>query len=85
MDSRDLEAWGGVEVEAEDGTILFTERLLYSASKQKILTESPVRIVRKDSILIGEGLEASPDLSTVKIFRHEASIYPKEIPLKGAR
>jgi len=82
MDSRDLLAWGGVEVESEDGTRLYSERLRYSTADQKIRTESPVRIVRRDSILIGEGMEATPDLSTVRIFRHEASIYPKELPVQ---
>ena len=82
MDSRDLSAWGGVEVETQDGTKLFSEKLLYAAVRQKILTESPVKIVRKDSILIGEGLEASPDLETIKIYRHQASIYPKNFPVR---
>lgn len=81
IDSRDLSAWGGVEVDAQDGTKLFAERLLYSASRQKILTESPVKIVRRDSILLGEGMEASPDLATIKIYRHQASIYPKNFPV----
>ena len=80
MDSRDLSAWGGVEVEAQDGTKLYCDRLTYSKDRQKILSESPVKIVRKNSILLGEGLEASPDLATVKIFRHQASIYPKNFP-----
>lgn len=81
MTNKDLLAWGGVQVESQDGTLLTTERLLYSAEKKKILTDSPIRIVRKDSIVIGEGLEATPDLSVVKIIRHEASIYPKSLSL----
>ena len=81
-ENKDLLAWGGVKVESEDGTTLTTERLLYSTKKQKITTESAIKIVRSDSILIGEGLEATPDLNEVKIFRHKASIYPKNLPLK---
>ncbi|OGR83871.1 MAG: LPS export ABC transporter periplasmic protein LptC [Elusimicrobia bacterium RIFCSPLOWO2_01_FULL_54_10] len=79
-ETKELHAWGGVQVEARDGTVLTTERLQYSTEKKTITTEAAIRIVREDSILIGEGMEASPDLSTVKIFRHEASIYPKKIP-----
>lgn len=82
LDSHDLAVWDGVEVQSYDGTKLFSERLTYSTSQQKITTESPIKIVRGNSILIGEGLEASPDLSTVRIFRHQASIYPKEVPLQ---
>lgn len=81
-ENKDLLAWGGVEVEAQDGTQLTSERLRYSTLTKKITTESAIRIVRSDSILIGEGLEASPDLSTVKIFHHEASIYPKKISVQ---
>lgn len=79
MDSHDLAVWGGVRVRAEDGTTLFTERLLFSTGRQKILTEAPIKIVKRNSTLIGEGLEASPDLSYVKIFRHQAAIYPKQV------
>ena len=81
-ENKDLVAWGGVAVESEDGTTLTTEHLQYSTRNQKITTESAIRIVRKDSILIGEGLEAAPDLSEVKIFHHKASIYPKTLSLR---
>lgn len=82
MENRDLKAWGGVEVQSEDGTKLYAEELLYSTAREKITTDSPIKIVRNDSILMGEGLEASPDLSTVKILRHQASIYPKKMKLR---
>lgn len=79
LEEHDLSAWGGVVVQAEDGTTLYTERLVFRTKIQKITTESPIKIVKRDSILIGEGLEATPDLSTVKILRHQASIYPKSV------
>jgi LPS export ABC transporter protein LptC len=84
-DTHDLSAWGGVHVRSQDGTELFTERLSFSSERQKIYSDSPVRIVRGDSIVIGEGLESSPDLSTVKIFRHKASIVPKQIPMSAVQ
>lgn len=84
LNTKDLAAWGGVEVQTDDGTKLYTERLMFSTSRQKILSDSPVKIVRQDSILLGEGLEATPDLETVKILRHQASIYPKNIQLQEA-
>ena len=62
-------AWGDAPVTALDAARTAT---LAAA-------ESAIRIVRKDSILIGEGMEASPDLSTVRIFHHQASIYPKNL------
>jgi 3-deoxy-D-manno-octulosonate 8-phosphate phosphatase (KDO 8-P phosphatase) len=82
LDTHNLRAWGGVEVKSQDGTALYAEHLLFSTTQQKIITDSPVKIIRKDSILLGEGLEATPDLSTVKIYRHEAAIYPKQVMLK---
>ncbi len=83
LDTHDRAAWGGVEVETEDGTKLYAERLEYSTAKQMIYTDTAVKIVRKDSVLIGEGLEATPDLETVKIFRHQASLYPKQLGIKS--
>ncbi len=80
--TRDLSAWGGVHVQSQDGSTLSTERLNYSAARQRVWTESHVKIVRKESTLIGEGMEATPDLSTVKIFKHRAEIYPKEMGIK---
>lgn len=79
LEEHDLRAWGGVVIQSEDGTTLYTDRLVFRTKLQKITTESPIKIVKRDSILIGEGLEATPDLSTVKILRHQASIYPKSI------
>lgn len=81
-DTRDLMAWGGVEVQAEDGSRLYAEQLRYSTAKRKILSDSAIKIVRGESILLGEGLEASPDLSTVRILRHQASLYPKTLSLR---
>jgi 3-deoxy-D-manno-octulosonate 8-phosphate phosphatase (KDO 8-P phosphatase) len=79
IDNHDLNAWGGVQITSDDGTVLYTEKLNFSNSRQKIYTDAAVKIVRKDSIVLGEGMEANPDLSNVRIFQHEASIFPKEV------
>lgn len=79
LKSNDLSVWGNVVVKTENGTQLFTERLRYSTKNKHIYTDNAVKIIRNGSILIGEGLEATSDLSTIKIFRHQASIQPKEL------
>ena len=77
--NKNLHTWGGVEIHTNDGGILYTEELTYSNKKKKLLTNSPVRIVRGDSVVLGQGLEASPDLSVMKIFKHKASLHLKEL------
>lgn len=82
MQTHDLYAHGGVEVESQDGVIIYSEDLRFSNQTQKIYTDSAVKVVRKDSVLFGEGLEANSDLTEIKILRHRAYIYPKEVASK---
>lgn len=54
-------------VTTSDGEILYCDNLKYISKDKKIFTDSNVKIVRKDYIITGTGLEATPDLSVVII------------------
>jgi LPS export ABC transporter protein LptC len=66
-DSHDVDTWGGVTVVSADSSTLTTERLHYSALRQKITSEDAVHLEKPDSITDGVGLETDPYLHTVKI------------------
>lgn len=67
METREVMAWGGVQVVTTDSTTLTTDRLRYDPQKRKLLSDDAVRLDKTDSITDGTGLEAEPDLSRVKI------------------
>jgi LPS export ABC transporter protein LptC len=67
MDTHEVLAWGGVTVVTPDSATLTTEHLRYDPKTQHLLTEDPVRIEKPDSITLGKGLDAEPDLSHVRI------------------
>ena len=74
-DNNDLRLSTGVVVTSlEDGAILKTEELLYSSARAKFFTEKEVTIIRKDGVVHGQGLEASPDLSKVTIFNQRTQL-----------
>lgn len=64
-----LEMFGHVHINVGDTTKLDTDFLKWNASDEKIETESFVRITRKKDVLTGYGLEATRNLSRIKIKR----------------
>jgi len=52
----------------EDKSTLKTSELVYSSQKKKFLTDKDVLVTRPGGTLRGRGLEASPDLSDIRIF-----------------
>ena len=60
---------GGVVVVSTEGSHLSTEWVQYYVDKSVIRSSAPVEIRRPDSITRGTGLEATSDLSNVKIFK----------------
>lgn len=58
----------------EDGSTLATEELRYSAERKLFVTEREVVVVRPSGRLRGTGLEASPDLSDIRIFNQRTVI-----------
>jgi hypothetical protein len=60
-------AWGGVTVVTPDSATLTTSQLRYDPKQRLLISEDPVRLEKSDSITVGVGLEAEPDLSRVRI------------------
>ncbi len=67
--SGDMFLSGSVVVVSTDGTKLYTDWLHYEKKDEVIRSTAPVKIVRSDSVTTGTGLEATPDLQSVKIFK----------------
>ena len=53
------------------------EELLYSSARGKFFTERDVEITRPDGVVRGKGMEATPDLSEVTIFKQRTDIKKK--------
>jgi LPS export ABC transporter protein LptC len=58
----------------EDDTTLKTEELIYSSKRKKFYTDREVIVRRPGGNLIGKGLEASPDLTDIRIFNQRTVI-----------
>jgi LPS export ABC transporter protein LptC len=57
----------------EDRSILTTDSLSYSSKTRRFRTESAVVVRRPEGVLHGRGMEATPDLSEIRIF-HQTSV-----------
>ncbi len=69
MDTQDVRLSSSVVVTSlEDGSVLKTEELRYSSRGRKFLTEHPVHLARPGGEMRGRGLEASEDLSEIRVF-----------------
>jgi lipopolysaccharide export system protein LptC len=68
---------GNVVVVSTDGSKMTTEWLRFNKKIDLITSTAPVKIVREDSITEGVGMEAKPDLSSVKIFNQNLRIKGK--------
>ncbi|OGR89282.1 MAG: LPS export ABC transporter periplasmic protein LptC [Elusimicrobia bacterium RIFCSPLOWO2_01_FULL_59_12] len=75
MNTHAVQVWGGVTVVTKgSSTTLTTESLRYDPKKQRFMTQDPVRLERADSVTIGVGLDAEPDLSRVRIGREKVYV-----------
>ncbi len=57
---------------------LYTDKLTWYQDSSSIATESPVKIVRKDGIIYGKGLEAAEDFSSYNIHHITGELYVEE-------
>lgn len=74
-ETRDMLAFGNVVVRSVDGDVLETDSLLWSNERDRILSNSFVKLTRGDDVLTGWGLECDPNLNWVNIKRNvEATI-----------
>ncbi|MEO0141898.1 MAG: LPS export ABC transporter periplasmic protein LptC [candidate division WOR-3 bacterium] len=64
-----------------DSTTLFTDSLFWQNDSQKILTNSYVRIIKRDSTTIeGNGLKTTPDLTRIEIIGDIKGTSPIQFP-----
>lgn len=82
MDTRDVKLSSSVVVRSlEDSSVLRTSELDYSSARQKFFTDKDVVVVRPGGVLRGRGLEATPDLSEIRVFNQRAEIEGERPPL----
>ncbi|MFI5347321.1 MAG: LPS export ABC transporter periplasmic protein LptC [Elusimicrobiota bacterium] len=73
-DTHDVTLSSSVVLDSfEDHSHLTTDVLYYSSKRERFHTESPVVIRRPEGVIHGEGMEATPDLSEIRIF-HQRSL-----------
>lgn len=78
MGPGDMLALGNVVVVSTDGSKLLTDWLHYHRQTDLITSTAPVQLLRADSLTHGTGLEATPDLTRVKIFKQTVVIKGEE-------
>ena len=69
LDPGDMFLTGDVVVISTDGSKLTTDWLWFDKSREIIFSTAAVKVVRDDSVTNGIGLEATSNLSNVKIFK----------------
>ena len=67
--THDMTARGDVVIQATEGTRMTTDRLEFLNKKQRIQTESFVRVDRRGDVLTGWGFEGNPDLKDFQFKR----------------
>lgn len=65
--SNDILAMGNVRLSARNGVVLYTDRLSWDHRRQRLTTDSEVRVIRGTSELTGKGLVADRELTNVEI------------------
>jgi LPS export ABC transporter protein LptC len=72
-ESHDILAIGSVVLKARNGVVLETERLRWDNQRQRVSTDSRVKVTRQGSVLTGRGLSADRDLEDV-VVREDVAI-----------
>lgn len=73
-DTRDVKLSSSVVLNSyEDRSILTTDALSYSSRDRLFRTDSEVVVRRPEGVVHGQGMEATPDLSEIRIF-HQHSV-----------
>jgi LPS export ABC transporter protein LptC len=80
-DTHDVKLSSSVVLDSyEDHSHLTTDVLFYSSKRGRFYTESAVVIHRPEGVVHGEGMEATPDLSEIRIFRQRSVLSGKAPP-----
>jgi LPS export ABC transporter protein LptC len=72
-ETRNMVAWGNVVVETVDGDVLETDSLFWNSDRDRILSNSFVKLTRGRDVVTGYGLECDPKLTSVDIKRDVAA------------
>lgn len=77
-DTHDVKLSSSVVLDSfEDHSRLDTDEMLYSSKRARFHTESAVVVRRPEGVIRGEGMEATPDLSEIRIFRQRSVLTGK--------
>lgn len=66
-DNYDIWGDGQCTLDTAKGERLETSDLYYKSGAKKIVTREKVKLIRPNEVVYGKGMEASPDLETIKI------------------
>lgn len=69
-DRRDMLAYGNVVVESMNGDVLETDSLMWLNGRDKIVSESFVKLTQGRNVITGIGLECDPAMNSVDIQRN---------------
>jgi LPS export ABC transporter protein LptC len=72
------EAIGNVIAINDKGDTLKTEKLIWLEKEKRIYSDKYVRIIRKDQVITGIGLESDENLKNWKILQPKGSLYVNE-------
>ena len=73
-DTHDVHLSSSVVLDSyDDNSVLTTDTLVYSSKARLFRTDSDVVVHRPQGIVYGRGMEATPDLSEIRIF-HQRSV-----------
>ena len=74
MNTHDVRLSSSVVLDSfDDNSRLTTTELLYSSARGKFVTQADILVKRPEGVLRGRGLEASPDLSEIRIFNQRST------------
>ncbi len=72
--TRDVKLSSSVELDSfDDRSRLTTDELLYTAKTGRFHTDAPVVVTRPGGVMRGQGLDASPDLTEIRVY-HQRSV-----------
>ena len=81
MKTHNILVGDSVVVFTNDSTTLLTDSLFWQNDSQMILTNSPVKILKRDGTIIeGKGLKADPYLRKIEIIGTTEGVSPIELP-----
>jgi len=75
MKTFDIEAWGDVIIiSGQKESQLETTRVFYVSEEKKMFSNEPVRLIQKDSITTGDGMESNVGMTSIIIKNQKVEI-----------